>query len=365
MIALAIGGLALILLTWVVYPLVMAGLARGRRAPQGPLGDPAPTCTVVLATRERAEAIQTRVANLLDTEYPPDRLEIVVALDTEPRADVAAQLARLDPRVRVVYAPMPGGKACALSGGVAAATGEALVFADTFQRFDRTTIPRLVGALEVPGVGAASGRLVLPAVARPTLLHRYWDLEVRLREHEAARHSSVGVFGPVYAMRRDRWTPLPARLILDDLYGPMQVVLGGARVTFVREAVAYDLREPDPVREYWRKARTLAGNIQLWRWLPAVLLPIRNPIWACFVFHKVMRFLTPVGLVAIAVGATALAIRYLAPAAWGLAAASLALVLLTAGRRLSRHVAWGAHMIAAIVAGLYYGVRGQWDVWRR
>ena len=78
-----------------------------------------------------------------------------------------------------------------------------------------------------PGVGAASGRLELAAGANaPSLpLRLYWSLERWLRRREADVHSAVGVTGAIYAMRRELWTPLPAGLILDDLYVPMRLVL--------------------------------------------------------------------------------------------------------------------------------------------
>jgi len=45
-------------------------------------------------------------------------------------------------------------------------------------------------------------------------------------------------------MRRSLWSPLPASLILDDVYTPMRVVLAGRRVAFVDDARATDLRNP-------------------------------------------------------------------------------------------------------------------------
>ena len=39
--------------------------------------------------------------------------------------------------------------------------------------------------------------------------------------------------------------------------------------------------------------RTLTGVIQVCAWLPGVLNPLRNRIWLQFVFHKLLRLLTP------------------------------------------------------------------------
>jgi hypothetical protein len=82
-------------------------------------------------------------------------------------------------------------------------------------------------------------------------------------------------------------------MILDDLYWPMQVVMHGGRVVHDEAAHAFD-RYPERARdEFRRKVRTLCGNFQLLAWLPAVLLPWRNPVWWQFVSHKVLRLLVP------------------------------------------------------------------------
>ena len=145
--------------------------------------------------------------------------------------------------------------------------------------------------LELPG---AHGAL--------NLAERYWRLERWLRKWEARLHSSVGVTGAIYAMRRELWKPLPANLILDDVYLPMRLVLDGWRVGFTDQARARDVRRFEAGQEYRRKVRTLTGVIQVCAWLPGVLNPVRNPIWLQFVFHKLLRLLTPYLVVIALVG---------------------------------------------------------------
>jgi hypothetical protein len=196
----------------------------------------------------------------------------------------------------------------------------------------------------------------------------YWRYERWLRYWEARLHSAVGVTGAVYAMRRSLWTPLPAGLILDDLYAPMQLVLGGHRVGFVRDAVAVDARRFAVGDESKRKSRTLTGVLQLCAWLPAVLSPFRNPIWAQFVSHKLLRLLTPlllalalIGAVGVLFGAATSSSLRLALAI-GLGTAALMVLVLPRLRALARDafVIQGSILRAARNAW-----RGDWDVWHR
>ncbi len=295
--SIAVGSAGALVAIWLGYPVcvwIAAGLRRmPHAAPTRHSEDEhRPSVSVILATREDAPAVRSRIADLLSSDYPFSRIEIVVGLDLGARC-TPEQLADLDRSIRVVTADFPGGKACALNRAVAAATGEVLVFADTYQRFAPTALPVLVDALSDPEVGVVTGSLNR---GRPESWHPvdwYWRLERWLRFQESEFHSSVGVTGAIYALRHGDWKPLPPNLILDDLFAPMRLVLSGYRVRFVPGAVAQDCRAVGTKDEFRRKVRTLTGNFQLCGWLPDTLLPSRNPIWLQFVCHKLLRLLTP------------------------------------------------------------------------
>ncbi|MEP7343779.1 MAG: glycosyltransferase [Gemmatimonadaceae bacterium] len=326
--------------------------------------------SVVLATIGADEAIVERVLDLERTEYSKDLLEIVIALDAR-RESPEVNLPTTTVRVRVVRGDPPGGKAKALNAGVRATTGEALIFTDLAQRFEPDTIPRLVDALASDErLGAVSGALHLgkpDGGGRFSITNAYWRMERQLRENEARIHSAVGVTGAVYAMRRALWTPLPEGLILDDLYAPMQLVLRGYRVGFEARALAHDARHFAPKDEYRRKARTLTGVLQLCAWLPAVLSPIRNPIWGQFVSHKLLRLATPYLLLMAAAGLVWRLIDVrpfgLPTWTWGAVMAVVCVPVLLS-RRLREAMMGAFYMQAAVVKAAVNALRGEWDVWQ-
>jgi len=367
----ALVSLSCILAVWAVYPAligVAAGVMRRRdaRAPGAPAA--MPHVTAIVATRADAVAVRERVDDLLRSEYPAALLDVVVAYDartTEPMATWSGEEAG---RVQVVRGDEPGGKATALNAGVRAARGEILVFADSGQRFGADAIALLTRALLRPDVGAVSGRLELAQGAKaPALpLRLYWSLERWLRRREADVHSAIGVTGAIYAMRRALWTPLPAGLILDDLFVPMQLVLAGHRIAFVDEARAYETRATTDGNEYRRKVRTLTGVLQLCAWLPRTLTPLRNPAWVQFVTHKLLRLLTPYWLLVCVVWvAVAVAQRIGLPWLLALAAAFVAMLQLRSRpvRALRSAVVSSILLQVATVRATANGARGRWDVW--
>lgn len=367
MTTLAFGSAFLLALIWVGYPLVMRGLAALRRAPAP--SDPAdwPRISVVVASRDTAADLRARLADVLAGDYPPDRIEVIAALDASSPV-IPAELERDDARIRVVRGEAPGGKATALNAGAAAATGELLVFTDTFQRFAPDALRRLAAALATGVYGVTSGRLELPERGRASLVERYWRMERRLRRDEAIIHSAIGVSGSIYAMRRELWAPLPVGLILDDLYLPMRLVLRGERIGFTDGARAFDARRTVPAEEYHRKVRTLTGNFQLCAWLPEVLVPVRNPVWVQFVCHKLLRLLTPWLALGVAVGTAGAVLQR---TGWTgvvimLAAGALLAGLAIAtghGARLKGVIVWLWSMQLSVIAATANGLRGRWDVW--
>jgi biofilm PGA synthesis N-glycosyltransferase PgaC len=375
--SLAAVGLALVVVPWLLYPAIVVTAARTLGAGARPSASPGrpgadwPTVTCVLATRDDATTIAERVADFLAQDYPAERLDVVVALDAGAAPALRAQLGDLGPRVRLVDGDAPGGKCPALNAAVRAAGGELLLFSDARQRFAPDVAARLVTALRAdPRLGITSGRLLLPADDRSSLFRLYSRYELSLRDAEARLHSAVGVSGSIYAMRRALWAPLPAGLILDDVYVPMRLALDGWRVGFEADAHAHETRRVDAGQEFRRKVRTLTGNYQLCAWLPGVLVPIRNPIWLQFVCHKLLRLVLPWGVLLVA-AATLLAVLAAAGTwlPWVLGAAVVGAAWLWKGpdalaRKLRGIALQFGSMQAAAAVAMAHGLRGRWDVWK-
>ena len=324
---------------------------------------------MIIATRDDADTIRRRIDNCFRSWYDHSKLQVVVAVDRNVPAGRWRELASVDDRVTVVLGDEPGGKAAALNAAVRVCRGEVLVFGDAHQRWDNDAIGHLVAALGEPRVGAVSGCLEIPDTARRSLAGRYWLFERWLRRCEAVVHSSVGVTGAIWAMRAGLWRPLPAQLILDDVFTPMHIVMGGHRVAFASAAHAIETRLHDPTQEYHRKVRTLTGVIQLCTWLPQVLSPTENPLWSQFVVHKLLRLLTPYWVAAIAlwmaVGAVSAVSGSLAVAV-AIALGILAAIGYTRSNvvKFARETIVSAALLqAAAVVGTVNGFRGRWNVW--
>ena len=196
----------------------------------------------------------------------------------------------------MIVAPERKGKPIALNVMGAAATGDLLLLNDVRQPLSLNATAALAAAMADDGVGCATGNLVLAGGAGSGV---YWRYENWIRRQESRFRGVVGMSGSIAMMRRADWSPLPEGLILDDVWIPMKLGLGGKRVAFVEEAEARDAAFDDD-REFRRKVRTLAGNYQLFARMPALLNPFANRIWFETMSHKIMRLVAPWLLVLLA-----------------------------------------------------------------
>ena len=288
--------------TFLGYPLLIGQLSRLRPKMEAKPCENVewPTVSIVVPAYNEAGRIRGRVQNLLNSDYPADKLEIIVVSDGSTDGTVSAVEGLGEHRVKIIVRPQRSGKAACLNAGVAQAVGELVVFADARQSFAHDTIRCLARHFINPQTGAVSGSLeIAPAAGGAGAgVDAYWRLEKYLREAEARWDSCIGCTGAVYAIRRRLYQPLPEDTILDDVVIPMRIAIKGFRVLHDPAALATDPQPLEPQLERRRKRRTLAGNFQMLFRHPGWLLPWRNRLWWQLLSHKYLRLVAP-GLLAV------------------------------------------------------------------
>jgi len=263
---------------------------------QGPVE---PLVSVVMVVRNEEAVLAQKLRNLLELDYPENKLRIVVVSDgsSDGTESILREHAR-NPRVHVMLNQLPGGKAAGLNAGVSIAQREVVVFTDARQEIERGAIRLLMENFADPEVGAVSGELMLgdPVTGETGRgMGLYWQIEKRVRELEAASHSVVGATGALYAVRRELVPEVPPETILDDVFIPMNVARQRFRVVFEERARAWDRPDLGTQREFQRKVRTLTGNYQLLQLAPW-LLRKENPLRFEFISHKLIRLVVPFAL---------------------------------------------------------------------
>lgn len=285
---------ALLVHTYLGYPVVSWLLGRRRRVPGTAGRTPETTVTVVVAAHNEEAAIDERLKNIFESDFPPRMIEVIVASDgsTDRTEEIVSRWT--DPRVRLLRLPR-GGRARAHNRAVSVAMGEIVVFTDARTSFDREFLRRVTEPFSDPGMGCVVGRLVYVTkagtVAEST--GAYWWFETKLREWESGAGLLVVGSGCCMAIRRSLYRELRPDEDVDDAV-PLDLVFHGHRVVFAPEAVAYDVPPATPGDEIRARARmTILALTAILR-RRALLNPLRFPGVAFALYsHRVLRSLTP------------------------------------------------------------------------
>ncbi len=282
----------LLIYTQLVYPLLVAGLARLRRpfAPGRALRRP-PLVSLVVAAYAEQDVIAGKVANALAMNYPNGLLEVIVCCDGSP--DATAQRAREAGAHKVLEVPR-GGKHRAQDAAVAVATGELLAFSDANALWEPDALELLVRRFEDEKTGYACGRVDFVNAIGTNQEGLYWRYEMWLRENESRLRSVTAGNGAIYAVRRQAYVFAGDLEGGHDLSLPFNLVKRGWRAVYEPAARAVEKMVPSVEGEFHRKRRMMT---QAW---PIILHGgLASPkgyglLYSWMIFsHRILRYASP------------------------------------------------------------------------
>lgn len=255
-----------------------------------------PSISVIISAYNEEAFIEGKIKNLLESDYPKEKMEILVGSDgsTDSTAAILSRMA--SDKVKVYAFEERRGKPSILRDLMAHAYGEIAVFCDVRQVFDSKAIGHLAANFADEKVGCVSGELIFDANADNGVSEGvgiYWHYEKMIRSGESAVHSMVGATGAIYAIRKHLYAAMPSNTILDDVYTPLVIARQGYRCIWDVDAKAYDNAASTPQDEYRRKVRTLAGNYQIFGMFIDLLIPFRHPVSIPLISHKLLRVIAP------------------------------------------------------------------------
>jgi cellulose synthase/poly-beta-1,6-N-acetylglucosamine synthase-like glycosyltransferase len=242
--------LAALVWTHAGYPAAASLLAR-LRPRQLRRADVEPTVTVIVAAHNEEPVIGRRLDNLLELEYPPDKLQIVVSSDAS--SDRTEQIALEYPGVMVIANPR-GGKVAAQDRAVRQTQGEILAFSDANATWSPDALRKLVRAFADPEVAYVCGQLRILTADGSNKEGLYWRYEMGVREAESQLGSVTGGNGSIYAVRRSDYVEVDPRFG-HDLSLPYVMVQRGRRAVYEPAAHAWEKPTPSNETEYRRKVR--------------------------------------------------------------------------------------------------------------
>jgi len=287
----------LVVYAYAGYPILVtlaALMHHPRPWPKAPL----PKVTLIVAAYNEEAVLEAKLNAILQLDYPPDLLQIVVAADGSDDSTLEITRSFADRGVELVHRPERRGKTAAITRAMTGATGEIAVFSDANNRFRPDAIRHLVAPYSVDHVGMTVGfKMADGATGLGFSEGAYWKYESHIRRMETRLGCTVGVNGEIFSIRRDLFSPAPEGTINDDEWMVQLVIRAGYNVIFCPEAVSHEEISFSAAEETERRSRMIAGRYQVYGRAHRGI-PWKRPLvtWM-LISHKLFRPLVPFGMI--------------------------------------------------------------------
>lgn len=299
------GSAAALAYTYVGYPALAGLVSRYKTRPVRRQIGYEPTVSLIITAYNEERDLPAKLNNTLGLDYPPEKLEIIVASDCSSDAtdDIVRAFAERNNnpfRTRLHRQPQRGGKTAAQNAAVELAHGEIILFSDATTLYQPDVLRALLPNFADPEVGCVAGKLLYVDPAQSGVgsgAKSYWGYETYLKTCESRIGSLIGVSGCLYALRRAAYVPLPPEACSDFVIATVMVEQN-LRTIFEPEAFCTEETNRRPDRELKMRVRIITQTFtDLWQHR-AMLNPLRSGFYAIqLLSHKVLRYLAPMFLI--------------------------------------------------------------------
>jgi len=254
-----------------------------------------PKVSLIIAAYNEEKDIAAKIENALALDYPPDRLEIIVASDcsTDRTCSIVSGYSG---RVILYQCGQRLGKTAAQNRAASIARGQIVVFSDATTMYDRLAIRNLVRPFADTTVGCVAGRLVYTDSGKSSVgtgCISYWAYENLLKVSESRLSSLIGVSGCMYAVRRSSYNQLGSWLSSDFVIAAEMRRLS-LRTIHEPEAICYEQTNRKTKNEFRMRVRVIEQTFTALAFYRALLNPFKQGLFAFqMISHKPVRYAVP------------------------------------------------------------------------
>jgi cellulose synthase/poly-beta-1,6-N-acetylglucosamine synthase-like glycosyltransferase len=252
-----------------------------------------PNVSIIIPVYNEEKNIAKKIENTLALQYPKDRIEILVGSDGSIDNTASIVQKYSEQGVQFIDFKINRGKTAIQNDLVEQSKGEILIFTDAASFLNADALTNITRSFADEGVGCGAGRMCFLNIGYNLNTQSqgiYWRYEFKLRELESRLGSLIGVDGPLYAVRRQCYTPLGENII-SDFITPLLVLKQGKKVILESNAIVDEEPTRKSSQEFKTRRRiTVRGLTGLFHYRE-LLNPLQYPFLAFqIIFHKILRW---------------------------------------------------------------------------
>lgn len=280
------------------------------------VGASMPKVTLLISAYNEEAAIERKIQNALELNYPKDGLEVVVVSDgsTDSTCKIVSQYAAVGVKLRQYEGRL--GKTACLNLAVPLAEGEIVVFSDANALYQPDTIKEFVRHFGDPKVGFVTGstRYVASHAKGFESVADAMSLYARIgyvtKDLESRVGSCIGADGAIFAIRKNYYEAL-CQDDINDLVLPLRIMKLGGVGRLALGAVCTEEAFGSPEAQFSRQVRIANRTIRALMNNSDLLNPFKYSVIAFqLISGKVLKMLCPLWMVALLVANLELVSRH-------------------------------------------------------
>lgn len=324
-------GLALVFYTYIGYGMVLFILVKAKslfvKKAIVEKSNSLPEVTMFVAAFNEMSCIKDKVANMLEIDYPANKLQLLFV--TDGSSDGSVEYLSGLAGVEVQHQDARGGKIGAINRGMRYVKHPIIIYSDANAMLNPEAVREIVKHYDDPLVGCVAGEKRVFSNENDGASGAgegiYWKYESFLKRYDSRLYSAVGAAGELFSIRTNLHEEVEKDTILDDFIISLRIAMRGYKIAYEPAAFASEYASESIQEEKKRKVRISAGGIQSVLRLVGLLNVFKYGLFTFqYVSHRVLRWtLSPLVLLLLFPANVMLAFKYDSMLYWALLSCQL------------------------------------------
>ena len=284
---------ALVILLYLAYPLWLACL---KPVNEIPVENPQPVecVSLILLSYNGGQFLKEKIDFLLKelSAFKDSELLVIDDCSNDGSREILGGF-QGNHGIKIVQKEHHNGIPDSMNTAVGLAQFEYIVFCDQRQQLSENIIVKLLESFKDERVGAVSACISDHDKSHHFSWIRAYENHVKCMESKTG--SLIGVYGPLYAVRKSRFSPIPNHIVLDDLYLSLRI-LANSQVRIMKECLVTDDSHAI-LNDYGRAKRYILGFLQLMN-EKGIVSALNTKQRVMLYWHKYLRLHIPLLLLA-------------------------------------------------------------------
>ncbi len=286
--------------SYLLFPWLLQVLAANRSENDKRFSDDElPGVTVVMSLYNEEKVIRAKLDSILGSEYPNDHISILLGSDaSDDRTDeILKEYEEKYTNIRAVLFEERKGKPAVINALMKEVKDEIVVMTDAKVIFHPQTIRGLVSHFKNEKIGIVGGNIINESIQKDGVSIQekaFMSREILMKYREGLIWgATIGVYGAIYAIRKELYTEVPTGYSVDDFFISMNVLRKKKKAILDINVISYEDVPNLLSEEYRRKVRIATGNYQNLKYFARELFTTWKGSSFAYVSHKVIRWTGP------------------------------------------------------------------------